>query len=392
MIEFMKEILNTDLEYRIWLGELKERLRQSQLKAAIAVNAELLRFYWHLGSEIVRLQANTQWGSGFLKQLSKDLTDEFKGVEGFSETNLKYVRQFYERYLSLPSISPQVGDLLETSDSQSITISPQAGDQLIPGLLVQVPWAQHKVILSKVKDLDAARFYMEQTVRYGWSRSVLAIHIDRDEYGRRGKAVTNFALTIPAKDSDLEQETLKNPYNFDFLTIGTEAKERDIEQALVKEVGRVLLELGEGFAYVGRQRLIEVEGDVFFPDLIFFNYINNRFFVFELKAGKAKPEHLGQLSFYVQLINERLKTDKHEETIGVLLSRDANKKVMQTALNGFTSPLGQVNYTILESLPVDIQGQLPSVEEIEHELVAIEAATVSMVEAKLAALREAANK
>ena len=359
--------MNTPLanspDYRAWLTDIKEHLRQSQQMAVRQVNSELLRFYWYLGSEIARLQETAVWGTGFLRQLSKDLTDEFKGVEGFSERNLQYIKRFYERY---HTIIPQqaIAELANDTAGAELSI-PQQPVAELPPLLLSIPWGHHTVILSKAKEPEQARFYMQQTVRDNWSRAILQHQIEADLYNRQGKASTNFSLTLPAKDSDLAREMLKDPYNFDFITVGSEAKERDLEQALVKEVTRLLLELGEGFCYVGRQRMLEVEGDVFFPDLLFFNYISNRFFVFELKAGKFKPEHLGQLGFYAQLINEKLKTAAHQETIGILLCRDANNKVAQIALNGYKTPLGVASYKLIEQLPEEIKGQLPSIEEME---------------------------
>lgn len=340
-------------DYKNWLKDVKLRIRTVQLKAALSVNTELLQFYWQLGTDIVQKQANAQWGDGFLKQLSTDLMVEFPEMKGFSLSNLKYVKQWYLFYNQHDAISQQpVGQLAKQPFSQ----------------LSMIPWGHNIAIITKCKDIKEALYYVLQTVQNNWSRSVLVHQIESGLYNREGKAVTNFALTLPKPQSDLAQQTLKDPYIFDFLTMTKDYNERDLEKALVEHIAHFLLELGAGFAYIGRQYLLHVGERDFFIDLLFYHTRLHCHVVIELKTVEFEPEHTGKLNFYIKAIDEQLRKEGDAPTIGILLCKCKDKMVAEYALSDIHKPMGVTEYQLTQALPENLKGSLPSVEEIEAEL------------------------
>ncbi|MES2389268.1 MAG: PDDEXK nuclease domain-containing protein [Bacteroidota bacterium] len=320
-------------------------------------------------------QESKRWGSAFLENLAKDLLAEFPGIKGFSFSNLKYIRRWYQLYAPLlvsntaAPIWPQLGAKLQSADIQSIAVISQGEGSLESEDLINVPWGHHKVILDKVKVPAELAFYLRMTVKNGWSRNVLEYQISTGLAKRQGTAVTNFPRLLPAKDSELAVQTLKNPYMFDFLTLGPEAKERDLENAMITHISKFLLELGRGFAYVGRQLHLDVDGDAYFPDLIFFHTKLKRYVVFELKMGKFQSEYIAKLGLYCEVINRQVKEEGYEPTIGVLLCQTPNKLTMEIALKNSNQPIGVAEYEFAEVLPADIKGELPTIEEMETELV-----------------------
>ena len=337
--------LTKDKNYHPWLKELKNKVRMVQIKAAVKVNSELLQFYWDLGQDIVKKNKDGKWGDGFLKQLSKDLSLEFPDMKGFSLTNLKYMRIWYLFY------------------SKEIEKGQQAVDQL-----TQIPWGHNILIISKCKDVDEAFFYVQKTIQNNWSRSVLTHQIESDLFKRQGKAITNFEMTLPGPQSDLAKETLKDPYSFDFLTLTEKYNERELENALIKDVTKFLLELGTGFSYIGQQYRLEISGDEFFIDLLFYHVKLHCYVVIELKADKFKPEFAGKLNFYVSAVDGILKSDQDNSTIGILICKSKNDMVVEYALKDINKPIGVSEYITTKKLPDEFKSSLPSIEDIEAEL------------------------
>lgn len=336
-------------DYKQWLSEIKQHIRQSQIKAAVRVNTELLRLYWHLGKEIAERRAEAKWGNGFFNTLSRDLKADFPDMQGFSPTNLKYCKRFYLFY------------------SQSDTIRHQLGDELISPIF-SIPWRHHIEILTKCRTIDEALFYVGKTLENGWSRAVLLNFLDARLFETQGKALTNFRKNLPEPMSDLAQQTLKDPYNFDFLTMRENYNERELEDALTTNITRFLLELGSGFAFVGRQVRLEVTGNEYFIDLLFYHLKLRCYTVVELKVTEFKPEYLGQLGFYVTAANRQLKRTEDNPTIGLIICKTKDRVVAEYALEGTNQPLGISQYDLMKVTSEEMKNTLPSIEEIENEL------------------------
>lgn len=327
--------------YIEWLSELKGRIHTAQQRATLAVNRELVLLYWQIGRDILARQAEQGWGAKVIERLAHDLRTAFPEMKGFSRANLMYMRAFAEAWPDGEIVQQAVGHL---------------------------PWGHNLVLLTRLKDPQQRLAYAQSAIANGWSRNVLNLHIESRLLERTGKAVTNFELSLPKPQSDLAHESLKDPYRLDFLGLGKEAGERDIENALVKHVTEFLLELGAGFAFVGRQVMLDVGGDEFFIDLLFYHLKLRCYVVIELKAGKFKPEHLGQLGFYLTAVDRQVKSEQDNPTIGLLLCKSKNKVVAEYALGDKTQPMGIAEYKLLESLPAELQTSLPSIEQIEREL------------------------
>jgi len=346
------EITPNAAAYRQWLGDLKTRYRQVQLKAAVAVNTAMLQFYWELGADMLAKQRQFAWGSGFVGQLSTDLMREFPGVKGFSVRNLKYVRQWHEFWLPTPIGQQAVARLAQQADSP----------------LLGIPWGHHLTILSKCKQHDEALYYVHATQTHGWSRSVLTHQIESGLWQREGKAITNFAHTLPAVQSDLAAQLLKDPYQFYFLSLTPEHTERELETALIEHVTQFLLELGAGFAYMGRQVPLQVGERDFFLDLLFYHARLHCYVVVELKTVDFEPEFAGKLNFYLKAVDEQLRREGDQPTIGLLLCKSKDRLVAEYALSDIHKPMGLSTYTLGHTLPEALRGQLPSIEQIEREL------------------------
>ncbi|MBP7790651.1 MAG: DUF1016 family protein [Zoogloea sp.] len=334
--------------YTDWLADLKTRIHSAQQRATLAVNRELVLLYWQIGRDILTRQAEQGWGAKVIERLAEDLRAAFPEVKGFSRANLMYMRAFAEAWPDAEIVQQAVG---------------------------QLPWGHNLVLLTRLKNAEQRLAYARSAIAHGWSRNVLNIHIETRLLERQGAALTNFELTLPKPQSDLARESLKDPYRLDFLGLGREAGEREIENALLKHITEFLLELGAGFAFVGRQVLLDVAGDEFFIDLLFYHLKLRCYVVIELKGGKFKPEHLGQLSFYLAAVDAQVKHPQDAPTIGLLLCKSKNKVVAEYALRNNTQPLGVAEYQLLDSLPAELQTSLPSIEQIERELAGDRAAT-----------------
>ena len=374
--------ITSDSEYKKLLSELKEKVRSSQLKAAIKVNYELLDLYWTLGEYIVKNQEQHSWGDAFIKSLAKDLQKEFPDMKGFSETNIKYIRRWYSFYMKgLQDVAK-----IENNDSNEIPHALRAilvmnskglqavaqFDERVINHIKQIPWGHNQRIINKCKTIDEAIYYVNKTIENGWSRNVLEHQMESGLYGREGKSITNFEKRLPALQSDLARQTLKDPYHFDFLTIREGYDERELQKELVDKISDFLLELGEGFAYIGKEYHLNINGDDFYIDLLFYNLKLHSYIVIELKAEKFKPEHLGQLNFYVTAVNRELKTDRDNATIGLLICKDKNDVVCEYSLEQISQPIGISKYEITKLLESEYKSSLPSIEEIEKKIKEID--------------------
>ena len=333
--------------YGAWLTQLKQQFRQVQLKAAVAVNTELLQFYWALGADIAQQQAQASWGSGFLAQLSQDLMREFPQVKGFSKRNLELVRHWY---------------LYWSADG---AIAKQAVSQLFA-----IPWGHNLAIVRMCPNPSQALFYVQQTQAHGWSRAVLTHQIESGLWQRQGQAISNFAQTLPALQSDLAAQLLKDPYVFDFLSLTPEHTERELEAALTEHMTQFLLELGAGFAYMGRQVPVQVGEREFFIDLLFYHARLHCYVVVELKTVAFEPEFAGKLNFYLKAVDAQLRSEGDAPSIGLLLCKNKDRLVAEYALSDIHKPLGLASYELSHALPESLRDQLPSIERLESEFTA----------------------
>lgn len=334
--------------YKSFLEDLKLRIRSSQIKAISKVNEELIKLYWEIGREIVERQEKEAWGSQVIERLAKDLQSSFPGISGFSRANVFKMRAFY---LGCAKVSQAVRQIEE-----------------LP--FFRIPWGHNVILLTKVKE-DAHRlWYAQQTLFNGWTRSALEDWIKSDLVNRQGKAVTNFAEKLPSPQSQLAHETLKDPYNFDFLTLAHGYRERELEQGLLNHIQKFLLELGQGFAFIGSQYPLEVGGKDYYLDLLFYHISLRCFCVIELKNTDFKPEYAGKMNFYLSAVDDRLKHPSDNPSIGMILCKTKNNFTVEYALRDIHKPMGVAGYEtkIMESLPQDLKGSLPTVEEFEAEL------------------------
>ncbi len=384
----MSEIeLHSEKNYSSWVNDLKQRYLSARLQAATAVNTSLLKYYWSIGKDIAEKQYNNTYGSGFFKQLSQDLRIAIPDAKGFSVNNLRYMLAFYLLYSQKIEKLPQAAGILEEAnrlhgvdnfeetnrpqgvDNSTIANHPQPADDFTLDDLCSIPWDHHRRIIDKCGgDVDRALFYVRKTKENNWGRNVLLHFLDSGLYERDGKAITNFASTLPDVQSDLAQQITKDAYTFDFLTLTDRYTERELEDALIDNVTQFLLELGTGFSYMGRQVRIDVNGDEFFPDLLFYNARIHAYCVIELKTTSFKPEYLGQLSFYVSAINHQMKTEIDNPTIGLLICKDKNSVVAKYALDVYKEPMGVSEFQLEKLYPTNFKSSLPTIEEIEKEL------------------------
>lgn len=344
-----------DKEYKKFLVELKEKVKNSQLKAAVKVNYELLNLYWELGKKITEKQKEYSWGDSFISNLSNDLKKEFPDMKGFSVQNLKNIRYwylFYAEYL--------------------IGLQPVSQLKKIENKIKSIPWGHNQRIMYKCKSVREAIFYVEKTIENGWSRTILEHQIDSKLYERLGSAISNFDSRLPKVQSELAKQTIKDPYNFDFLTLRDKYDERELEDALVKQITSFLLELGTGFSYIGRQVHLKVGDSDFYIDLLFYHVKLHCYVVVELKTEKFKPDFAGQLNFYVTAVNRDLKSQEDNQTIGILICKDKDNVVAEYSLANISQPIGISKYEISKLLEKEYKSSLPSIEEIEQSIKDIE--------------------
>ena len=368
------KLMKQDRSYRDWIQEISRRFRQSQLKAAVSVNTEMLRFYWSLGRDMEVQKAAYSWGSHFYQQISEDLQDELPDVKSFSPRNLRYMHQFFKLFPGETAAETALQKAPSEIVKQPVSQLPSAGimqqpvSQLAAAEIFLIPWGHMVQIINKCgADRDRALFYVRKTIENNWSRAVLLNFLDTDLYERQGKAVTNFALTLPKDQSDLAQAITRDPYNFDFLTIRAQYDEKELKDALMDKVESFLLELGSGFALMGREVRLEVGETEKYLDLLFYHTRRHCYVVVEVKAVEFDSAFAGQLGTYVVAVNHQMKTELDNPTIGLLICKGMDKVEAQYALESSSQPLGVSSYQLSRLIPEEFRGSLPTIEEIEAE-------------------------
>ncbi len=336
------ELLPSD--YHAFLTTIKTRIQQTQLRAVVAVNKELILLYWQIGKAILERQQEEGWGTKVIDHLSADLHASFPQMRGFSVRNLKYMRAFAQAY-------PE--------------------EAIVQQVVAQIPWGHHLILLDAIKDELERLWYIQQTIAHGWSRNVLVHHIDTRLFHRKGQAITNFTQALPALDSDLATNLLKDPYVFDFITTTDENKERHLQSALLANLQRFLLELGVGFTFVGSNYHLVVGNEDYYIDLLFYHIRLHCFIVIELKAGSFKPEYAGKLNFYMTAIDRQVKLPEDNKTIGIILCKTKNKVTAEYALSNIQSPMGIATYQTSEELPENLKDKLPDIKELEAQLAEV---------------------
>ena len=339
-----KKITAIPADYADWLAQIKTRVTAARQRAALAANAELIGLYWQIGRDILQRQAEQGWGSKVIERLARDLREAFPEMKGFSRANLLYMRAFAEVW---------------------------PDEAIVQQLAGQLPWFHNVLLITRLKERTAREWYAQQAIAGGWSRATLEVQIRNRLIERQGQAITNFEARLPAPHSELAHETLKDPYLFDFLGLGDDAHEREIENALVRHTTKFLLELGSGFAFIGRQYRLEVSGSEFFIDLLFYHTRLKCYVVVELKATAFKPEHAGQLNFYLTAVDRQVKAPDDKPTIGLLLCKTQDRLIAEYALSGIDKPIGVAEYQLVRALPETLATNLPTVEELESELDAL---------------------
>ncbi|MBI5392559.1 DUF1016 domain-containing protein [Candidatus Woesearchaeota archaeon] len=335
------EITNNK-EYRELLSEIKNKIKSAQIKAILSVNKKLIRLYWEIGKSIVKKQTKSKWGDSVVDALAKDLKREFPDMAGFSRTNLFSIRQWYLFYSN-------------------------TGEK-VQQLVGQLPWGHNILLINKIKTVDEVIFYLSEAIKNNWSRNVLLHHIEINLYKRKGTLINNFPETLPLPQSDLAVQTLKDPYIFDFLSLSEDAQEKDIEEQLMKHITKFLLELGSGFSFVGRQYNLEIAGKDFFIDMLFYHLKLRCYVVIELKTGDFKPEYAEKLNFYLSAVDNQLKSEEDNSSIGIILCKTKNKIIVEYALRDMSKPMGVSEYRLVRSIPKNLTTSLPTVDQLKSEL------------------------
>lgn len=334
--------------YEQFLGDLKGRIQRAQLRAALSVNREMVLLYWQMGRDILARQDEEGWGARVIDRLAADLRRAFPEMSGFSPRNLKYMRSFAAAW-------PE--------------------EAIVQEALAQITWYHNVTLVEKLKDANERLWYAHAAVLHGWSRNVLVLQIESGLFHRQGKAVTNFGATLPGVQSDLAQQLLKDPYNFDFLTLGDDAHEREVERGLLEHIRSFLLELGVGFAFVGSQYHLEVGGEDFYLDLLFYHLKLRAYVVVELKTTEFRPEYAGKMNFYLSAVDDRLRHPSDEPSVGLILCKGKNQVMAEYALRDLGKPIGISDFKLVESLPESLKGKLPTIADLEAELSQEEGAT-----------------
>ena len=376
------DIMNVE-EYKTWIGGIARRFKQSQIKAATAVNVEMLKFYWSLGADIVRLEKDQPWGSKFMQRVSADLKTWMPEAKCFSVRNLQYMRLFASIYGGSEithQVGAQLGLVVGTTHQVGAQIVHQLGDQLQLGqfeakfpnvskLLFAVPWRHHIVIMDKFgDDQRTALFYVRKTVENGWSRAMLENNIASNLHLRQGNAETNFDLALTDPDSDLARETLKDPYDFSFIAMDEKYREEELKTELIKNIEQFLQELGKGFSYLGREYKLQIGDTQRAVDMLFYNVFERRYYVIEVKVRKFDPADIGQIGTYMVAVNHQLKRPDDQQTVGLIICREKDRVTVQYALESSSLPIGVSDSVLERFIPADFKSQMPTIEEVEGEL------------------------
>ena len=375
------DIMNVE-EYKTWIGGIARRFKQSQIKAATAVNVEMLKFYWSLGADIVRLEKDQPWGSKFMQRVSADLKTWMPEAKCFSVRNLQYMRLFVELYGTRGIAQQPVAQLASGEFTQQVvaqisavgsrTTELRQFEQDFPNvsrMLFAVPWGHHVHIMDKFKeDQRVALFYVRKTVENGWSRAMLENNIASNLHLRQGMSETNFDLALTDPDSDLAKETLKDPYDFSFIAMDEKYREEELKTELIKNIEQFLQELGKGFSYLGREYKLQIGETQRAVDMLFYNVIERRYYVIEVKVRKFDPADIGQIGTYMVAVNHQLKRPDDQQTVGLIICREKDRVTVQYALESSSLPIGVSDYVLERFIPADFKSQMPTIEEVEGEL------------------------
>ncbi|OGQ08533.1 MAG: hypothetical protein A3G32_09600 [Deltaproteobacteria bacterium RIFCSPLOWO2_12_FULL_40_28] len=352
--------------YADLLGQIKTRIQQGQTRAVMSANAEMISMYWEIGCLLDEQQKERGWGARVIPRLSKDIHNELPEVKGFSERNLKRMIAFYRTYPAFQTIVPQAVAQLAPRSKM-----PHAVAQIHPNeLILSLPWGHHFLLIEKVEDHETRFWYMQQVLEQGWGRDTLSAMIKSSVHKRQGKLTSNFKTHLPLPQSELVEQTLKDPYIFDFMTLAEPFHERELETGLVKHLEKFLIELGQGFAFVGRQYHVEVSDKDFYIDLLFYHLKLRSYVVIELKKGPFKPEYAGKMNFYCSVVDDKIKTEADNPTIGLILCQDRDRILAEYSLRDINKPIGVSGYELTQKLPAKLQSSLPSIKQIEAELSA----------------------
>lgn len=358
------------------LSDIKKRVREAQYRAGLSANAEMIRLYWDIGRMVAHRQQVEGWGKGLLPRLATDLRSEVSEIKGFSERNLQLMIQFQEEYPDLfPIPQRPVAELPETTSSDEIQPSTmkiihgaKASEPIMQRVVAQLPWAHNVLLIQKIKDIPTRLWYAGQAIEHGWSRDVLNDKIKSNTHKRQGQAITNFSRTLPQVHSDLAVSLLKDPFLFDFLTLEEPFHERELETQLVHHIEKFLLELGRGFAFVGRQYRLSVSNKDFYLDLLFYHLRLRCFVVVDFKKGDFKPEYAGKMNFYCSVVDDQLRHEHDQPTVGLILCQTKDRILAEYSLRDIRKPIGVADYELTRALPEEFKSSLPTIEEIEAEL------------------------
>jgi predicted nuclease of restriction endonuclease-like (RecB) superfamily len=365
--------------YAQFLKDLKGRISTARTKAFLSVNRELVQLYWDTGKGIVERQRRDGWGKGIVDRLSTDIQREFPGIRGVSSGNIWRMRSFDLAWTEEVSILAQpVRELDETKPSQAVRESCEEGlskpataldGENLPQAVAEIPWSHNIILIAKLDNPRERLWYARMTIEHGWSRAVLVYQIERGLYHTRGKAITNFERTLPPRDSDMAQHTMKAQYFFDFVTSDEDPSERVLEKGLVDNIRKFLLELGTGFAFVGSQYHLEVDGEDFYIDLLFYHLRLRCFVAIDLKTGGFKPEYAGKMNFYLSVLDDKLMHPDDNPSIGIILCKTKKKVIAEYALRNTSAPIGVSEYRLTRKIPAELRANLPSIEELEKKMV-----------------------
>ena len=369
--------MNIDIRtYSDLLSDIKNRIRQAQIKATLSANSEMILMYWDVGRLVFEKQNREGWGAAVIPRLAYDLRNELTEIKGFSERNIKLMTQFFNNYPNTFTIGQQAVAQLRSNEKATTIKVPQPDAKLsaiefpkdLQQLVAKIPWGHNILLMTKVKDLSSRFWYMQQIIEQGWSRDTLGLMIKSSAHTRQGTAVTNFKQRLPSPQSDLARQLLKDPYIFDFLTLEEPYHEQELEVGLVRHLEKFLLELGQGFAFVGRQYQLEVSDKDFYIDLLFYHLKLRCFVVIELKKGDFKPEYAGKMNFYCSAVDDTLKHEADQPTIGLILCQTKDRLIAEYSLRDIHKPIGVSDYELTRALPDNLKSVLPTIEEIEAEL------------------------
>lgn len=359
--------------YATLLADIKSRVSEAQVRAHLAVSRGLILLYWSIGRDIVARQKTEGWGKAVIEELAADIQSAFPGLEGFSANNVWRMRAFYMAYsdtqfLPEPAAESSGQKLAQPAQESSSLILAPPVQELPPPEMLAIPWSHNIILVQRIKDSATRLWYARMTAEHGWSRNILTLQIDSQAHERQGKAVTNFKNTLPSPQSDLAQQIVKDPYNFGFLTLRHDARERELELGLIEHLSKFLVELGTGFAFVGRQVHLDVVGEDFYLDLLFYHLKLRCYVVIDLKRGAFKPEHASKMNFYLNVVDDQKRHPEDQPSVGLILCQGKKSLVAEYALRGMTKAIGISEYQLTRKLPRKLKGALPTIEEIENEL------------------------